>query len=245
MQHTYKHAHTVACWASKATQSLNEERFGPRGTAFCPSLEFTQCGLKFQTPDDYFGSNEDIMAKVYRLYVGILSALALCEWSLAGWNTTGEAVNQMGAPCRRRGNSDNCTAPTSDTGQWNGHFTKCPQELNHYCIHGECRFVKDQKAASCRCQHGYIGSRCEYVDLDWRRGDKRQMIIICVIAALVVLILLIVFVFVCSHRRSRCCRKRGRRREEPRNGMEKLHMMDTNSHPVTPDSREPLNANDV
>ncbi|XP_077398524.1 probetacellulin [Vanacampus margaritifer] len=183
------------------------------------------------------------MAKVYRLYVGILTALALCEWSLAGWKTTGVAVNQTEPPCPRRGNGDNCTAPTSDTGQWNGHFTKCPQELNHYCIHGECRFVEEQKAPSCRCQHGYIGSRCEYVDLDWRRGDKRQMIIIiCIIAALVALVLLIVFVFVCSHRRSSCW---ARRREEPRNGTEKLRMMDTNSHPVTPDSGEPLNTNDV
>ncbi|XP_061554866.1 probetacellulin isoform X1 [Phycodurus eques] len=183
------------------------------------------------------------MAKVYGIYVGILTGLALCEWSLAGWNDTSEAVNQTEAPCHRHGNRGNCTVPS--TGQWNGHFTKCPQEFYHYCIHGECRFIKDQKAPSCRCQRGYIGSRCEYVDLDWRRGERHQMIIICVIAALVVLLLLIVFIFVCSHRRFRICRKRGRQREEPRNGMEKLHMMDTHAHPVTPDSVEPLNYNDV
>uniref|UniRef100_A0A3Q2YG53 Probetacellulin-like n=1 Tax=Hippocampus comes TaxID=109280 RepID=A0A3Q2YG53_HIPCM len=175
----------------------------------------------------------------------IPAALALCELSLANWNTTSEAVNQTEAPCRHRGNGDNCTVPTTDTGQWNGHFSKCPQELNHYCIHGECRFVKDQKAPSCRCQRGYVGSRCEYVDLDWRRGERKQMIIVCVIVALIVLILLLVFVFVCSHRRLRCCRKRGRRREEPRNGTEKLKMMDTNAHPLTPVSGEPLTNNDV
>ncbi|XP_061657980.1 probetacellulin [Syngnathoides biaculeatus] len=180
------------------------------------------------------------MAKVYGLYVGLLTALTLCEGSLAGWNATSEA------PCRRLGNGDNCTAPTSSTDEWNGHFTKCPEKFHHYCINGECRFIKDQEAPSCRCHRGYIGSRCEYVDLDLRRGERQQMIIIVgIVAALVVLILLIVFIFVCSHRRFRICRKRRRQREEPRNGTEKLHMMDTNAHPVTPDSVAPLNYDDV
>lgn len=39
---------------------------------------------------------------------------------------------------------------TIDTGQSNGHFSKCPEELEHYCIHGECRYIKDQDAPSCR-----------------------------------------------------------------------------------------------
>lgn len=45
-----------------------------------------------------------------------------------------------------------------------------------------------------RCQHGYTGSRCEYLDLDWLRGEKRDIIIFCVIAALILLILLIIFI---------------------------------------------------
>ncbi|KAM9793977.1 probetacellulin isoform 2-T2 [Syngnathus typhle] len=125
------------------------------------------------------------MAKVYGLYVAILTVLALHECSLASCNATDKAVNQTEGPCHRQGNEDNCTAPTLDTGQWNGHFSKCPHELHHYCIHGECRYIKDQKTPSCRCQYGYIGSRCEYVDLDGRIGERKQIIIICVIAALV------------------------------------------------------------
>lgn len=49
-----------------------------------------------------------------------------------------------------------------------------------------------------RCEKGYIGSRCEYVDLAWRIGDQRQIIIACVIAALVFLILLITFICICA-----------------------------------------------
>lgn len=49
-----------------------------------------------------------------------------------------------------------------------------------------------------RCQPGYIGARCEYLDLDWRIGEKREIIIACIIAGLVLFILLIVFICMCS-----------------------------------------------
>lgn len=180
---------------------------------------------------------------MYRLYVGLATALALCKYSLAEWNATDASANQTVSNCRRPGNGDNCT----DTGQWNGHFSKCPEDLTHYCVHGECRYIEEQKAPSCRCQHGYIGSRCEYVDLDWRIGEKRQIIIACIIAGLVFLILLIVFICICSHRRFRLCWRRRRRREEPSNGTEKLGMMDTSAaHTTLPaDSTEPPHTNTV
>lgn len=173
-------------------------------------------------------SSED-MAKVYRLYVGLATALALYKYSLAEWNATAESANRTVSHCHHHGNRDNCTADTIDTGEWNGHFSKCPEELEYYCVHGECRYIKEQKTPSCRCLKGYLGSRCEYVDLGLQIGDKRQIIIFCVIGGLVVLILLVVLICICSHRRYRLCRRRGRRREEPRNGTEKLSMMDTST----------------
>ncbi|XP_078127847.1 probetacellulin isoform X1 [Sander vitreus] len=187
------------------------------------------------------------MAKVYRLYLGIVTALALCKYSLAEWNTTKETANRTVSDCHHHGNRDNCTADTIDTGQWTGHFSKCPEELTNYCIHGECRYVEEQNAPSCRCQRGYIGGRCEYLDLDWRIGEKRQIIIACVIAGLVFLILVIVFICICSHRRCRLCWRRGRRREEPRNRTEKLSMMDTSTTHTTlmVDSTEPPHTNTV
>uniref|UniRef100_UPI0037E96F38 probetacellulin isoform X2 n=1 Tax=Semicossyphus pulcher TaxID=241346 RepID=UPI0037E96F38 len=174
------------------------------------------------------------MAKVYRLYVGLITALALCKYSEAEWNVTEETANRTVSDCHHRGN---CTADPEDTGQWNGHFSKCPEELTHYCVHGDCRYVKEQKTASCRCLHGYTGSRCEYVNLDVQIGEKRKIIIICVITLLVILVLLIVFICFCS--RCRLCWRRRRRREEPRNGTEKLSMMDTGAAHTTLDSTEP------
>lgn len=41
-------------------------------------------------------------------------------------------------------------AGTIDTEQWNGHFSKCPKELTNYCVHGECRYIEEQKAPSCK-----------------------------------------------------------------------------------------------
>lgn len=184
------------------------------------------------------------MAEVYRLYVGIVIALALCKYCLAEWNATDGPSNGTVAHCHRHGNRDNCT-DTIDTGQSNDHFSNCPEELTHYCVHGECRYIKEQKAPSCRCQRGYVGSRCEYVDLDWQIGEKREVIIACVIAGLVLLILVIVLICICSHCRRRL--QRERRREGPRNGTEKFDMMDssaTNSI-LKPDSAEQPLTNSV
>ncbi|CAG5867762.1 unnamed protein product [Menidia menidia] len=179
------------------------------------------------------------MANVLRLYTGILTALALCKYCRAEWNST-ESANRTVSLCRLHGNHNNCT----ETGQWHGHFSTCPKELSYYCVHGECRYIKEQKAPSCRCQSGYIGSRCEYVDLDWQIGERRQIIIGCVIAGLVLLMVLIVFICMCPHRRCKLIWRRGRRREKPGNGTEKLSMMDTGTS-VSAETTETTNTNSV
>ncbi|XP_072228423.1 probetacellulin isoform X1 [Leuresthes tenuis] len=186
------------------------------------------------------------MAKVYTLYTGILTALALCKYCLAEWNSTDESANRTVSPCHLHGNQNNCT-DTTDTGQWTGHFSKCPKELTHYCIHGECRYVKEQKAPACRCQSGYIGSRCEYVDLGWQIQKKQQILIGCIVAGLVLFMVVIVFICICPHRRCRSYWRRGRQREEPKNGTEKLSMMDTGAAhtSLTADSTETTLTNSV
>ncbi|XP_005720373.1 probetacellulin [Pundamilia nyererei] len=186
------------------------------------------------------------MAKVHRLYVGIVIALTLCKYCLAEWNATDAPPTGTVSDCHLHGNRDNCTEDTVDTGQSNGHFSKCPEELEYYCIHGECRYIKDQDAPSCRCQIGYIGSRCEYLNLEVQIQGKQRIIITCAIAGLVLLILLVVFICICSRRRRRL--QRDRQREEPRNGTEKLGMMmDSNATGSTlkPDSAEQALTNSV
>ncbi|XP_041666334.1 probetacellulin [Cheilinus undulatus] len=179
------------------------------------------------------------MAKVYRVCLVIITALALCKHSLAEWNVTGESANGTVTDCHQHGDRNNCTANTEDTDEWSGHLSKCPEEFSHFCIHGECRYVTEQKTVSCRCTQGYHGSRCEFVDIDWLIGDKRHIIIVGVVGGLVLLILLIVFICFFSHRRCRLPWRRRRRREEPRNGTEKISMMDKSAAHVNSESAEP------
>lgn len=49
-----------------------------------------------------------------------------------------------------------------------------------------------------RCQIGYIGSRCEYLNLEVQTQGKQGIIITCAIAGLALLILLVVFICICS-----------------------------------------------
>ncbi|KAJ0057247.1 hypothetical protein NL108_002190 [Boleophthalmus pectinirostris] len=180
------------------------------------------------------------MAKVYMLYVGVLAGLVLCRSSEAVWNTTaGPTANAT--ECDHHSNGDNCTDTAE---QWNGHFSTCPEKLTFYCIHGECRYIKEMDMVSCRCHPGFIGSRCEIIDLGVLIGEKSQIIIICAVVGLVLLILLVVLICVFSHRRGRLCNKKRRHTNEPRNGTEKLHM-DVTSALIADSPEQPHTTNSV
>ncbi|XP_062350020.1 probetacellulin [Cinclus cinclus] len=91
------------------------------------------------------------------------------------------------------------------------HFSRCPEEYQHYCVKGRCRFLVAEQAPACVCERGYTGSRCERVDLFYLRGDQGQIVIISLIVAIVTLIILIVGICLCSHH---CRRQRRRRKAE-------------------------------
>uniref|UniRef100_A0A3P9LQS7 Betacellulin, epidermal growth factor family member n=1 Tax=Oryzias latipes TaxID=8090 RepID=A0A3P9LQS7_ORYLA len=183
------------------------------------------------------------MAEVYKLYMGIITALALCKYSLAEWNSTDEPTNQTMTHCHFHGDQDNCTGK-EDTEEWNGHFSRCPEELTFYCVHGDCRYVEEQKTPSCRCQRGYTGSRCEYVDLGLHKGERRHLIIGCIVALLALLVVLILGICICSNRRFKLWWRRRRRTEEPKKETEKLKMIKASAANAT-DSIETTNINSV
>uniref|UniRef100_A0A8D2QLR8 Probetacellulin n=2 Tax=Zosterops TaxID=36298 RepID=A0A8D2QLR8_ZOSLA len=89
------------------------------------------------------------------------------------------------------------------------HFSRCPEEFQHYCVKGRCRFLVAEQAPACVCERGYTGARCERVDLFYLRGDQGQIVIISLIAAIVTLIILVVGICLCSHH----CRKQRRKRK--------------------------------
>ncbi|KAK7830905.1 hypothetical protein U0070_018449 [Myodes glareolus] len=82
------------------------------------------------------------------------------------------------------------------------HFSRCPKQYRHYCIHGRCRFVVDEQTPSCMCEKGYFGARCERVDLFYLQQDRGQILVICLIAVMVVFIILVIGVCTCCQLQS-------------------------------------------
>ncbi|XP_045388779.1 probetacellulin [Lemur catta] len=107
---------------------------------------------------------------------------------------------------------ENCTAATTPPKR-KGHFSRCPRQYKHYCIKGKCRFVVAERTASCVCDDGYTGARCERVDLFYQRGDRRQTLVICLMVVMVIFIIVVVSVCLCCHPRQKC-RKRRKKEEE-------------------------------
>lgn len=95
------------------------------------------------------------------------------------------------------------------------HFTQCPEEYQHYCVKGRCRYVAAQETPACICERGFTGARCERLDLFYLRGDQGQIVVAALIAVLVMLIILVAGLCACAH----YCRKRRRQDEEKDNEM--------------------------
>ncbi|XP_048876232.1 probetacellulin isoform X2 [Brienomyrus brachyistius] len=146
---------------------------------------------------------------------------ALRKHAQAKWNATDARANDS-VLCSPYGNDSQCTDQAASPG-WGGHFTKCPKDYLHFCIHGQCRFVVEQKSPSCKCEPGFTGIRCEYLLYGSQIDDKNQIIFAGVIAAFILLIILIAIVCICAHR-PKLYRRKVRKREEGTEAAEKLNM---------------------
>ncbi|XP_075421548.1 probetacellulin isoform X2 [Ascaphus truei] len=103
--------------------------------------------------------------------------------------------------------------------KWRGHFSRCPKAYKQYCIKGKCRFLASENTPACICESGYTGSRCEYLDIFYLKGDRGQFVVIGLVAAMVTLIVIIICICICSHH----CRKlhRRKRKEKEMNRLNK------------------------
>ncbi|XP_026855166.1 probetacellulin isoform X2 [Electrophorus electricus] len=169
------------------------------------------------------------MDKTHKLMLGIFTVVALCKYSQAQWNATKDTINKT-VSCGPHDNNSDC-ADEKDIHRQSGHFSKCPQEYEHFCIHGTCQFVQEQNTPACRCESGYIGSRCEYLDLGWLVGDRKHIVIAGVIVGLVFLLLVIVFTCICVHRLKLCGKKR---KNGKRDEVERLNTLNPNEASAVP-----------
>ncbi|XP_062868066.1 probetacellulin [Trichomycterus rosablanca] len=159
--------------------------------------------------------------------------VALCKYAQAEWNSTGGSPNAT-VSCGHHDNNSNCT-DGKVVHSWSDHFSECPEQYLNYCIHGTCQFVQEQNVPSCRCDSGYVGARCEYINFDWLVEDRTKILIGGIVAVLAFLLFVIAIVCVCINRRKRR-RKQNQGDEEkklntikPDGSSEPADMSDTNT----------------
>ncbi|XP_068045333.1 probetacellulin isoform X1 [Anomalospiza imberbis] len=122
-------------------------------------------------------------------------ASGLAFFSCAGADTNVTAGHGTeGLSC---GTAKGCTGNGTQLRR-QSHFSRCPEEYQHYCVKGRCRFLVAEQTPACVCERGYTGARCERVDLFYLRGDQGQIVIISLIVAIAALIILVVGICLCS-----------------------------------------------
>ncbi|XP_044538257.1 proepiregulin [Gracilinanus agilis] len=68
--------------------------------------------------------------------------------------------------------------------------TKCGEDMQGYCLHGQCNYLVDMKQSFCRCDVGYTGVRCEHFLLTVHKPLSKEYVVLTVI--LVILFLIII-----------------------------------------------------
>ncbi|XP_053548837.1 protransforming growth factor alpha [Bombina bombina] len=72
-------------------------------------------------------------------------------------------------------------------------FSECPHSHTGFCYHGTCRFLVSEWSASCICYQGYVGTRCQYMDLlQVMAGDPRSFTTIVALSVTFLVVLLLV-----------------------------------------------------
>ncbi|XP_027621628.1 pro-epidermal growth factor [Tupaia chinensis] len=74
-------------------------------------------------------------------------------------------------------------------------YPECPPEYEGYCLHGGvCRYIAVLGSYACNCAVGYVGERCQHLDLQLRHaslGQQRDVTVVAVcVVGLVLLVLL-------------------------------------------------------
>ncbi|KAJ8285608.1 hypothetical protein GJAV_G00028790 [Gymnothorax javanicus] len=110
---------------------------------------------------------------------------------------------------------------------FHSHFDDCPDSHSQFCIHGTCRFLILEKTPACMCPLGFMGVRCEYVDLlavvahDQEWQSVTTLLVMCIVSC-ALLILVCILLNSCQRRWIiGCGRPLSFASEKPRNTLER------------------------
>ncbi|KAJ1205920.1 hypothetical protein NDU88_001340 [Pleurodeles waltl] len=72
----------------------------------------------------------------------------------------------------------------------------CEEDKKYFCFRGRCQFILELNEFHCRCQKGYIGERCMYLEIE---SVTQPMSKEYVALSVVLSVLLVVVVALCSY----------------------------------------------
>ncbi|XP_068954308.1 proepiregulin, partial [Petaurus breviceps papuanus] len=79
---------------------------------------------------------------------------------------------------------DNCTTLVQiDNNPWVTQvpITKCGEDMQGLCLHGQCIYVVDESQHFCRCELGYTGRRCEHFLLTVQKPLSKEYVVLTVV----------------------------------------------------------------
>ncbi|XP_066454845.1 protransforming growth factor alpha-like [Eleutherodactylus coqui] len=83
-------------------------------------------------------------------------------------------------------------------------FAECPDAYTHFCFHGTCRFMISEWTATCICFKGYIGNRCQKMDLlQMMAGDPRSILVVTLVVALTLIGSTCFSIYLCRRKEQR------------------------------------------
>ncbi|XP_031197965.1 amphiregulin [Mastomys coucha] len=104
-------------------------------------------------------------------------------------------------------------------------------EFQNFCIHGECRYIKNMKVVTCKCHQDYFGERCGEKSMKTHSEDESDLSKSAVVAATVfvsAVILTAIGVFITMQLRKRYFREYEGEAEERR----RLRQENVNVHVI-------------
>ncbi|XP_044273405.1 protransforming growth factor alpha isoform X2 [Varanus komodoensis] len=134
------------------------------------------------------------------------------------------AFGMLSAVCQALENTTSVFSAPPVAAAVRSHFDKCPDGHAKFCFHGTCRYLVQEEKPTCVCYSGFVGSRCEHVDLlavvaaNHKKQTLTLVVVVSVIAS-VALIVVCVLIFCCGTRQHcEWCRTIPCRQEKP-NGL--------------------------
>ncbi|XP_029455863.1 proepiregulin [Rhinatrema bivittatum] len=111
----------------------------------------------------------------------------------------------MGPLCK---DGESCTTALEHSSQVTQvTIVKCRSEMEDYCFHGQCMYLEEADTHFCRCDKGYIGSRCLHSELVIQPVSREYVALTVVLIVFFLLAIALVLFFAYKRYRAKRCKQ--------------------------------------